>query len=221
MSRYVGITRAKSDQLLRDMVARGVIEPLGTSAAAPRFNATIMEACVHEAGHVVSMLTLGSRITSVTVSDTGAGLCKGEPRPGQGVPKPWEPLAIGHSASDLIGCIAVGRAYGFRIETDDDFKAHGGRGDLENFYRRAAVLGCDRDETATLRHRAIKRAREICDQYGEAIDAVADDLYIYRSLGPAAVANAVWRSGHGARLFERPRDDRIYYRLCHIRRLTR
>jgi len=193
MSRYVGVTKARSDQLLRDMVQRGVLEPLAPTSV-PCFSPMIMEACVHEAAHAVSMLTLGMRITSVTVSDTGSGLCKGEPRTGQGVPKPWEPLAIGHCASDLIGCIAVGYACGFRVETDDDFCGHGGGTDIANFHRRAAVLDCTPNQEAALRQAAFTRAREICNEYGEAIDAIADDLYVHHELGHDGVIRAVRRT---------------------------
>lgn len=114
----------------------------------------------------------------------------------------------------------VGRAYGFRMESDDDFRSHGGNGDLENFYRRCDVLDCTMDQTATLPRRAIERAREICDEYSDAIDEVADVLYVHRAIGHDAVIAAIQRTPCADRLLSRarPHDDRIYYRPCTIRR---
>jgi Peptidase M50B-like len=146
-------------------------------------NATLVETCVHEAGHSVAMILLGSTITELVVNDNGGGHCHGEPVRGLRMPKPWEPRAVGHCASDFIGCIAAGRAFSYSIVSDEDFRKHGGRLDVDNFYRRADLLGCDPNQTAALHHLAIEAAHRIIDEFAPAIDALADHLYVYRRLG--------------------------------------
>lgn len=97
MSRYAGApSRARSDEIFHAMVARGALVPITPPPIEPRFHPIRMEACVHESAHAIAMLLVGTRITSVTVSETGGGLAKGEPQPHQGVPAPLSPLAIAH-----------------------------------------------------------------------------------------------------------------------------
>jgi hypothetical protein len=201
MSSYVGITRTKSDHVLRNMVARGLLEP----DVAPRpvqraSDAEIIATSVHEAAHAVALLLLQARITEVVVNDSGSGHCHGQPPSGLGVPKPSEPRAILHAASDFIGVLAVARAYGYKVETDDDFHRLGGATDIKHIYGRAALLGCDRGQADELRRSALAMARAIIDEYGQAIDAIADDLSIYRGLAHDGVISAVKRTPCADRL---------------------
>jgi hypothetical protein len=97
-------------------------------------DAEIIETSVHEAAHAVALLLLRARITEVVVNDNGSGHCHGKPPSGLGLPRPNDVRAILHAASDLIGVLAVGRAYGFTVETHDDFRRYGGTTDVSNFY---------------------------------------------------------------------------------------
>jgi hypothetical protein len=137
------------------------------------------------------MLLLGSTITEIRINANGGGHCHGEPVRGLRMPAPYEPRAIGHCASDFIGVVATGKAFSYRTVTDEDFLKHGGRLDLENFYRRADLLGCDSNQTAALRHLAIEAAHGIIDEFAAAIDAVADLLFVHGRLGHDQVVNVI------------------------------
>jgi hypothetical protein len=206
VSRYVGITTAQSAAILRGLVQRGVLEPLAppppveSPAPPPVESSNIEEACLHEAAHAVGVLLAGARITRVTVDDGGSGCCEGEPVAGLPLPKPHEHRAILHCACDLIGVVAVGFAFGFRIENDDDFRRHGGSNDLDNFYKCVALLRCNAGQRAALWRSALEMARSICRDYGEAIDEVTEDLRLYRQLDHAGVLRAIRRTSCADRL---------------------
>jgi hypothetical protein len=152
-----------------------------------------MKTAVHEAGHVIGMLIVGSTISEVTIDGrNGRTKCKSK----NALSHAWDSTAAAAMcAVDFIGIIAVCRAYSYPTpETDDDFERLGGAGDIKNFKIRAGLLTrLDAAKTATLRARAIEIARLIVDEYGRAIDEVADDLYIRRRLDHAGVVRAVER----------------------------
>jgi hypothetical protein len=149
-----------------------------------------MSTCIHEAAHCIAMLIVESHISEVVINGR-SGHCRSD----SNAPLPaWDSsVAAARCAVDFAGCIAMCRAYSLPLpESDADFEKHGGTGDLRNFRRRAAVLtNFDEAKTATLRARAIECALLIVDEYGRAIDAVADSLYVNGALDHAGVCRAV------------------------------
>ena|SRR5215813_12300093 len=71
MSCYVGITREKSDQLLRGMVERGVLEPVVLTSSPREFesgSSDDYELSVHEAAHAALTFAAGDEVVSIRLA---------------------------------------------------------------------------------------------------------------------------------------------------------
>lgn len=191
MLRYIGITRAQSDQLLRNMVARGALEPLVDPAPEPSDEPTQARAH-HEAGHAIAVVYAGTTIEIVTMCPP---LCRTDQAEW---PEPGSARATALASIDLCGPMAEARFYGREITSVADVYRYGGRLDEENFERRVAIIcGGKVKLIEALRVAAIAMADRLVRDHWDCICEVASDLAYGGSLLHSSVIRAIERAPTG------------------------
>jgi hypothetical protein len=163
---------------------------------------TIVESAIHEASHAtLIILVLKREIESVEVNERGGGLTQAVPQDKPPpLPKPWEQRTIDSCAINFCGAIAAAKHCKYELRYDYDFEDHGAESDLQNFdFKARLICGNDRDRIAALRQLAMTRAKELVNEFWNAIVEVSLDLLDQRKLNHDEVLAAIARSGVGAK----------------------